>query len=178
LTALGDKNKEITEQMTELQGEFIKTRLEKEREAREKRKLEQKIEKLNKAIEDKEKATEEKIKELSEYNDVIERYKEELSMEKMKSKNAGKAKEFIEETVEKQQMEMDEQNVKINLLVTENYNNESLIRKLESQISQLNSKNDKLTKINEQLLRKQKTMEETIASLEDHEEELNVSDMK
>jgi len=173
LSSLNDKNKEITEQMTQLQGEFIKTRLEKERETREKHKLEHLIENLNKTIEEKDKATEEKIKELSEYNDVIERYKEELGKEQMKNKNTDKAKEFIEATVEKQQMEMEEQNVKINLLVTENYKNESVIRKLEMQISQLNNKNDKLVKLNDQLMRKQKVLEESIISMEEQEEDLN-----
>jgi len=161
--------------MTELQGEFIKTRLEKERETREKHKLELQIEKLNKTIEKKEKATEEGGGGVWGGYDVIERYKEELGKEQMKNKNTDKAKEFIEATVEKQQMEMEEQNVKINLLVTENYKNESVIRKLEMQISQLHNKNDKLVKTNEQLIKKQKVLEESIISLEDQEEDLNVS---
>ncbi|ORX50755.1 hypothetical protein BCR36DRAFT_55931 [Piromyces finnis] len=173
LSSITDRNKELTEQLTEIQGEFIKVRLEKEREIREKHKMEGQIEKMNETIEEKEKATEEKIKEISACNDLIERYKEELSKEQMKNKNSDKAKEFIEASMEKQQAEMEEQNVKINLLVTENYKNESVMKKLEMQITHLQNKNDKLIKYNDQLIKKEKMLEECIASQEEREENLN-----
>jgi len=173
LAALTDKNQELTDKITDLQGEYVKMRLERERESRDMRKLEGQLEKMNQTLEEKDKVTEEKVKEISDCNDMIEKYKDELSKEQMKIKNTDKAKEFIEATVEKQQGELEEQNVKINLLVTENYKNESRIRKLENQLSQLQSKNDKLLKTNEQLMKKQKSLEETIVSKDEKEEELN-----
>ncbi|KAL6625146.1 hypothetical protein U3516DRAFT_584359 [Neocallimastix sp. 'constans'] len=173
LELLNDENKELKDQITQLQGDFARIRLEKERITREKRKLEVQMEKMNDVLDEKDKETQEKVKEISDINNVVEKYKDELSKEQIKTKNTSKEKEYIEETVEKQLGEIEEQNVKINLLVTENYKNESVIRKLENQITHLQGKSEKLTKLNDQFLKKQKLMEESIAFHEEREDELN-----
>jgi len=170
---MSDKNKELTDQITELHGNFAKMKLEKERETREKRKVETQLKKLNETIEEKDKDSERKDIELSSCKDMIEKYKDELSMEQIKCKNSIQEKECIEETANRQQTELDEQNVKINLLVTENYKNESIIRKLESQINSFQNKYEKLMRVNEQLIKKQKMLEECIASKDEEEENLN-----